>query len=52
MECPYCQTEMKNGSIGAFNLLSFTPHQDKTLKLTKWGMSKNKSSLQIMMGFI
>lgn len=41
MTCPYCKKEMKNGSISAYNRLSWTPEGESVRGGTKWAKSPN-----------
>lgn len=41
MECPFCNTEMKLGTIKANNLLSWTPDEESQKGATRWVKSEN-----------
>ena len=41
MICPYCNKEMKLGTIEADNLLSWTPEGERPKGATRWSISPN-----------
>lgn len=45
MNCPYCNKEMKPGTIQADNLLSWTPDGESQKGATRWSKSPNSITL-------
>jgi len=41
MKCPYCEKDMRPGSIGADNLLSWMPEGERATGGTRWAKSPN-----------
>lgn len=52
MKCPYCDREMKLGTINASNLLSWTPDGESASGITRWAKSPNAVVLAKWYGLI
>lgn len=52
MKCPYCDSEMKLGTINASNLLSWTPDGEAASGVTRWAKSPNAVVLAKWYGLI